>query len=91
VSAERIVSAIQHSALYAGIKIETKGAITDRGQRSEVRDQISEVRYQKSKVRCQMSDVRSQRTEDGGRRRNVKRSNVGLFWFGVAVEVGCRH
>src|SRR6266436_6197416 len=42
-SAERIVSAIQHSALYVGIKIETKGVITDR-----VRDQKSEVREQKT-------------------------------------------
>src|SRR6266481_763653 len=33
-SAERIVSAIQRSALYAGIKIETKGVIADRAQRT---------------------------------------------------------
>jgi hypothetical protein len=47
-SAERIVSAIQRSALYAGIKIETKGVITDRGQRSEIRGQKSEVRSQRT-------------------------------------------
>jgi hypothetical protein len=30
-SAERIVSAIQRSALYAGIKIKIKGVIAERG------------------------------------------------------------
>ena len=78
-SAERIVSAIQHSALYVGIKIETKGVITDR------------VRDQKSEVRGQRSEVREQKTEDGGetlKGQTVRLLNRGDLICGIRVIRG---